>query len=391
MASLSIINKIKGSAFLYNVYYYAGTFFVNFMKVFTKPDEKLLLFVSYGGRKYDDTPKDIYEAMLKDHRFDSFHLVWAFLDPDKYEVGRGGKIKIDTIKYFRTALKARAWITNVSVTRGLRFRGIHTFSINSWHGTAIKLIGDDAINECTFNTKDNGRLADIMLAQGHHDVYVYSRAFKMPQEDVVITGFPRNDTLVTDNMPENIIKLKQEMGLPLDKRVILYAPTFRDFERENGYNCILKPPFDLEKWQKTFEKDYILIVRAHLAVSKVMGVKENSFVRNFSQYPKLNDVLLVTDILISDYSGILFDFSILGRPIYCYAYDYDKYKKMRGMYIDIRKDLESYADEDSLMKAIAEMDESKMAQRVLQFRNKYVEKFGSSAKRVADLVYDAIQ
>ena len=391
MASLSIINRIKGSRLLYNCYYYIGSFALNCIKVFVKPNSKLILFVSYGGKKYDDTPKDIFEAMRDDPRFKEYELVWAFNNPKSFNVKGCRKIRIDTFNYFITALKARVWITNVSITRGLSFRGKNTFSLNSWHGTAIKKIGVDAINDSTFRTKDNGRLADIMLAQSEHDVNVYSRAFGVPKDNVVITGFPRNDTLVCGNTIENIEQLKKDMGLPLDKKIILYAPTFREYDRESGYNVILTPPINLKRWEELFGKDYILIIRAHIAVAKLMGVEENAFIKNYSSYPELNNLLLVTDILISDYSGILFDYSILERPIICYAYDYEKYNKVRGSYIDIRKELITAETEEELIRCVFNADDEKMLNTVKLFKKKYVEKCGNSAKRALDVVYNEIK
>lgn len=390
MASISLINKIKGSSFLYNIYYYSGSFLLNVLKHFIRCDNKLFLFVSYGGKKYDDTPKDIFLSMIRDKRFKDYDIVWAFDEPNKYDINNCRKIKIDTFKYFITALKARVWITNVSVTRGLSFRGKHTFSLNSWHGTAIKKIGADAINEFTFRSKDSGKLADVMLAQSNYDVEIYSRAFKLPKENVLVTGFPRNDTLVSGNTNYNIQMLKQKMGLPLDKKVILYAPTFREYNRESGYNIVMNPPLDLKKWHDLFGQDYILIIRAHIAVAKLMGVEENDFIRNFSTYPELNNLLLVTDILISDYSGILFDFSILERPIICYAYDYQKYNKVRGLYIDIRKELITANNEMELIECVKDANNIEMKETVLRFKHKFVEKCGCSAEHVLDVIYEAI-
>lgn len=390
MASISLINRIKGSKLLYNIYFYLGTFALNCIKVFIRPNDRLILFVSYGGRKYDDTPKDIFEVMRIDPRFRNYDIVWAFNNPDNFNVFGCRKIKIDTLRYFITALKARVWITNVSITRGLSFRGKNTFSVNSWHGTAIKKIGVDAINDSTFRTKDDGRLADVMLAQNKYDVNVYSRAFGVPKENIIITGFPRNDTLVTGNTPDNIIRLKREMGLPIDKKIILYAPTFREYNRESGYNVIMRPPLDLNRWQEIFGEKYILVIRAHIAVAKLMGVEENSFIRNFSTYPELNNLLLVTDILISDYSGILFDYAILERPIICYAYDYEKYNQVRGSYMDIREELVTAENENDLIECVNNVEDSTMKLKVVSFKKKYVEKCGGSAKRALDVVYNAI-
>ena len=161
MSMSNVISKIKSSPTFYNLYFYIGSFAVNLLKLFLRPDGKLILFVSYGGRKYDDTPKDVFKAMLEDNRFSTYKLVWAFREPEKYDVSPSDKIKIDTLDYYKTALKARVWITNVGITRALSFTGIHTFSVNSWHGTAIKYIGRDAIRKNTFVGKGKSKIADI--------------------------------------------------------------------------------------------------------------------------------------------------------------------------------------------------------------------------------------
>ena len=176
------------------------------------------------------------------------------------------------------------------------------------------------------------------------------------------------------------------MGLPLDKKVILYAPTFREYDRESGYNVVMTPPLNLKKWD-----DYILVIRAHIAVAKLMGVEENEFIRNFSTYPELNNLLLVTDILISDYSGILFDYAILERPIICYAYDYEKYNRIRGSYIDIRKELITAKDENELIECVTKVDNPKMKETVLNFKHRYVAKYGKSAERALDVICNAIK
>ena len=387
MVSVSFKNKVKGTPWIYGIYYYIISFIISIIKIFVKPDEKLVLFVSYGGKKYEDSPRDIYEAMQTDQRFADYKLVWAFINPSLFDIGKGHKIRIDTFQYYRTALKARVWITNVSVTRGLKFRGINTFSLNTWHGTAIKKIGEDSFTKDSFRSKNKDRRADVFLAQSNYDQKVYSSAFRIPIESVALTGFPRNDSLVNGNNRVHIYELKTKLGIPDEKKVILYAPTYRDYQKVSGNNCYFKPAINLNNFRTLLGKDYFLIVRAHHAVSKIMDVVENDFVKDFSSYPFLNDILLISDILISDYSGILFDYSVLERPIICYTYDFDTYYRERGMYMDIRKELPYANDEDSLLNCILNIDYEEMSKKTVQFKNKYVQKYGNSSKNVLDLIY----
>lgn len=126
---------VKYSFVVYSVYYVVGTLFLRLLKFFIKPDDKLILFSSFGGRKFDDSPKTLYELMLKDKRFGDYKLIWAFTNPDEVELSEDRKIKCDTLNYYVTALKARVWITNSSIERGLSFKGKNTFYFNTWHGT----------------------------------------------------------------------------------------------------------------------------------------------------------------------------------------------------------------------------------------------------------------
>ena len=151
----------------------------------------------------------------------------------------------------------------------------------------------------------------------------------------------------------------------------------------------MTPPINLNNWKELFGNDYILIIRAHIAVAKLLGIEESDFVKNYSTYPELNNLLLVTDILISDYSGILFDYSILERPIICYAYDYDKYNIVRGSYMDIRKELITAETEEELIKCVNNAEDEYMHYKVTCFKQKYVEKCGNSARRALDVIYNA--
>ena len=391
MASISLINKVKHSSLLYSAYYYIGSFFVNALKLLLRPDNKLILFVCFGGKKYDDSPKEIYESMMNDKRFDSYRKVWAFINPEEYDVGDGEKIKIDTLKYYKIALKARVWITNVGITRTLNFRGKKTLSLNSWHGSPIKYIGRDAKKETTFVSKGKCEPIDVLLAQGDYDVERFFQAFNLPKENIAKTGLPRNDVLVVENTHERIIRLKQELGIPQDKKVILYCPTFREYELDNGFEYVMKAPLNIEKWKNILGEDYIFLLRAHSAVIKVIDIKEDGFVMDVSKYPVLTDLLLVADFLVSDYSSILFDYSILHRPMFCYVYDYDRYANERGMYFDIREWLPNADNEDDLIRLIQNTDTTKESVSTKRFQEKFVTEYGSAAKKSLDIIYDAIK
>lgn len=391
MQRKSLVNRVKSSRTIYYIYYHLGNVFVNTLKQFVKADPKLVLFVSYGGRRFDDSPKEIYEAMQADSRFCEYHLVWAFIDPEKHNIDRGKKISINSIEYVITAIKARVWVTNVSIRRGLSFNGKHTLFVNSWHGTAIKhLAADCKTASCDFKPKDKLARADIMLAQGIYDVEVFAKAFNLRKSQIHLTGLPRNDSLVTGNNQKNIENLKKQMNLPLGKKIILYAPTFRESKGIGIHSWIQEQPFNLEKWQKKMGENFVLLIRGHHIVHEMKGISESTFVRDFSSYPFLNDLMLVSDILISDYSSIIFDYSILARPIICYTYDYDQYVHDRGVYFDIRTELDYEEEEDKLIDRIMKIDYQEGCKKTLMFRKKYVQSYGDASEKALNLIYKAI-
>ena len=395
MNAISLINRVKYNKTIYNLYFHIGSFILNRLKFFVKTDERMIVFVSFGGRKYDDSPKAIYQAMLKDSRFDECRLLWAFIRPENYNLPRGGKVKIDTFAYYKALLKARVWVTNSSMTRGLRFSGRKTFLLNTWHGSAIKRMGRD-INEgnVSFGLKRRKykfkNYTDLRLAQGQYDVDIFSRAQNLPKDYFRIIGLPRNDELANTSSKLREEK-KSKLGIPNGKKVILYAPTYREYDKDERNNVVLTPALDLEKWREKLGSEYVLLFRAHYEVAKIMGVKDNGFVKNVSTYPYLNDLIIASDLLISDYSSIFFDYSIQGKPMLCYCYDYDKYAEKRGMYFDVREYLPFADNEEQLLKLIQRADDPEILEFAHRFQKKYVTAYGNASQKALNIIHDFLK
>lgn len=380
-----IVNFLKYNKVAYTAYYYIMSVAINFLKLFVKPDDKLVLFNSFAGRKYDDSPKAVFEAMKNDSRFSSYHFVWAFHQPEQFDVVGAEKIKTDGLLYFITALKARVWITNSSVERGLDFKGKNTFYLNTWHGTPIKKMGTDiAKGNQSFGSKGKNK-TDIMNTQSEFETNVFSKCFGIPKEHFLKVGLPRNDELA-NYFKNQRNELRLKLGIPLDKKVILYCPTFREYEKDENLGVVLAPPMDLEKWKTMLESQYVLLFRAHYEVSKVMDIKENEFVRNVTDYPSLNELMIASDILISDYSSVFFDFSIMDKCMLYFTYDYDKYKEKRGMYFDIRKCISGASNEEDLLTLLLELNVENEIPKTENFRKKYVNYYGNAAVQTMECV-----
>lgn len=394
MASLGFINKVKYSPWLYNTYYYLGSAAVKILRIFVKKSPFLIVFSSYGGRKYDDSPKCIYELMIKDSRFDGYRIIWAFMKPDEFIIPRGEKVKTDTLSYYVALLKARCWITNSTMERGLSFKGDKTFYFNTWHGTPIKLMGGDIKKDNkSFRSKAKKCTYDVFCAQSKYDAEIFKRSFNIPDDVIKIIGLPRNDGLNNTIKKSILISIKADLGINSDKKIILYAPTFREYKKDDNNNCIIAPPVHLEKWKDTLSEKYILLFRAHYEVLKVFNITNDDFVFDVSAYPVLNNLIAIADVLISDYSSLYFDFAITGKPMLCFAYDYDEYVAKRGLYFDIRKALDCMGmdTEDSIIEELISIDVEKRKAISRAFRDKYVSSFGNATKQSIDLIFKGIR
>lgn len=390
-----IVNLLKYNKCVYTVYFYLMSFLINFLKLFIKPDDKLILFNSFAGRKYDDSPKAIFEAMKNDERFKGFHFVWAFHQPEKFEVDGADVIKTDGFKYFKTALSARVWITNSSVERGLSFKGKHTLYVNTWHGTPIKLMGTDISDDNqSFKGKPSKRKTkdspiDMMNSQSRYETEIFSRVFNIPRERFIEVGLPRNDELANYTDIKRI-ELRKKLQIPIDAKVILYCPTFREYDKDKTLGVVQAPPVDFDKWRSVLGDNYVVLFRAHYEVSKVMDISDNEFIRDVTNYASLNELMIISDMLISDYSSIFFDYSIMDKPMFHFTYDYDKYEANRGMYFDIRECLSGADNEDELLEIISNISVVDKIDKTRAFRLKYVNFYGSAAKKTVNIIAERL-
>ncbi len=374
---------LKRFRFLYKLYYYVMSLFVNILKLFVKCDSKLILFVSYGGRRCTDSPKAIYDQMLKDERFHDYKLVWGVINPADFP-NITNKVKLDTFSYYITCLKAKCWITNVSIERGLGFKGKKTFYLYTGHGSPIKKCGPDENNKNHYQAAAKS-LFDACLAQSEFEKEVRSRVLYIPIEKVYITGAPTNDILA--NYSEEYRKnLRASMGIKEGKKALLYAPTFREYRH---YGTFDTPVVDFEKWHNVLGDNYVILYRAH-PIAMTESTVSNDWFIDMTKYPDIEPLMIASDILVSDYSGLIPDYSIMHKPIYLWTYDYDQYQEARGLYFDIRKLLPSTGEEGELLDLIKSGFKIEQQNLVEQFQQKYATVYGAATKTVVDLLFESI-
>lgn len=342
---------------------------------FQKIDDHVVLFVSFMGKSFNDSPKVLFDYMQKNEQYKKYRCVWAFEHPEKYSELE--TVKIDTPAYFKMALKAKYWITNTNIERGLKFKKKDQVYLNTWHGIALKYIG----NDCPGRKDYNFDTVDYLTISGEYDEKVFKTAFNAKESSYLRCGMPRNEEL-WNATEENKIELRKKLNIPEDKKVILYAPTWRE-SVDGGKSYSIKPPIHFDKWEEALGEEYIVLFRAHHLTTRVLGVEYNDFVRDASSYPFVNDLMIASDILITDYSAIAFDYSILCRPIFCYAYDYDGYLSERGTYfnIDERYPNKSCRTEEELLKRIQNILYEDECRNTKDFRNEFIQ-YGLNATKI---------
>ena len=386
---------VKYSPLIYSLYYYVVSAFLRLAGLFIKTDPNMILFNSFGGRKFDDSPRAIFEEMLRDERFRHYSFVWALDRPCDFDLPERARVVKDySISFFLCALRARVWITNSSMEHGLCFKKRNTIYFNTWHGSAIKYLGDDVRKEGKSFKEKGSSKEDAFFTQGEYDEYVFERAFHMDKTLFKRFGLPRNDELV--NYSETrVSQIKKDLGIDQEKKILLYAPTFREYCRDNGNQIIQDVKIDLTRWEKEMGDACVLLIRAHYEVAKTLNISANQSVLDVSSYPHLNDLLIISDALISDYSSIFFDYSILHRPMLCYAYDYDEYLKNRGTYFDIKEKLpcDVIENEDGLFTEIERMFQNyeKMCEKTARFQGEFITEYGAASKKTCDYLAEILE
>lgn len=366
---------LKHSKFAYKTYVVLGSAFFRVLGSFIKTDENAILFSGHS-RKYNDSPKKIYEKMILDPKYQNLTYYWALDDVNTNSIPGTCKIvKCDTWSYFITALKCKYWVTCVNIERGLHFKKNNNTYLNTWHGVPIKSISGDE------SRKNNFGHIDYFCCSGEFEEVIYDKALSVKKNQLIYSGLPRNDELYyVDSTQISFIKSKLE--IPENKKIILYAPTWRD-SIDGGKTYAVKPPITFSKWKRELGRDYLLLLRTHPYTNSLLGVEFDDFVRDVSNYPNINELLIISDILISDYSATIFDYSILERPIVCFAYDYDEYKNMRGFELDPKEALKNNIvfNEDDLISKIQSMNYQEECNLTKKFKNKYIQ-FGGHATEI---------
>lgn len=377
-----IVHILKNNSYAQFLYIHIMSFVFRLVGLFIATDDKLVLMNGHGY-KYNDSPRAIYEKMKSLGMLKTYKIVWALNNPENYPDLNVRKVKMDTWEYFLIALKAKYWISCVNIERGLHFKKKETIYLNTWHGAFINLCGNAVENRDDFHWN----YINYFCACSDFEVPFIERDFGVRRESIIKTGYPRNDELY-QSTEEKRKMYRRKFGIPNDKKVIVYAPTWRETS-DGGATYKLIPPIDWELWKRELGDQYVILLRTHPYTTKLMNVVFDEFVRDYSSYPEINHLLIVSDLLISDYSSTILDYAILEKPIICFGYDYSSYNKKRGFYYDLDTTIPGGVVENQydVIKRIQTMDYDFEKRVVSQFKKKHMEYGGNATIQCINMVF----
>ena len=369
-----------------------------------KVDPKLVIFIAFHGRGYSDNPRAIYEAMRQDPRFEGYRFIWFIKNHKQKQITiPGAEVKeYSSFSYFYYMSKAKYWIINCKMPTYIAKKEEQVY-LQTWHGTPLKRLAHDieAAEDMTFyrsavSFAQMTQSYDIDVARYNYMISpnpfcteVFQSAFRIQRERLIETGYPRND-FICNTTKEEMERLKEKYQLPKDKKIVLYAPTWRDNSYvASGYTFELKA--DFHKWKEILGEEYIVVFKPHYLIINTYE-KDSSlqgFLYSIPAEADIRELYVISDMLITDYSSVFFDYAILKRPIYFYMYDIEEYANdLRGFYLDIHKDLpgDIYTNEDELLAAVKQDAYDETAYQAFYERFCSCED-GNAAKRVIDIVF----
>ena len=320
-----------------------------------KIDEKTIMFCVFNGKSYTCSPKAIYEYMIKSEEYKEYKFIWAFKSVEKYnflEKNRNTKVvKMNSKEYKKYLAKAKYWIFNYKIPDYLYPKKEQVF-VQCWHGTPLKRLGCDLEHfDNVLNTME-GMKKRYKIEASKFSYFISPSKFasekfisawnlkEIGKENIIIEeGYPRNDFLY-NYTEQDVDKIKKELGIEKETRkIILYAPTYRSDQHETGVGYTYKEEVDFSRLQEEIGDKYIILFRPHYFIANSFDFeKYNGFVYNVSEIDDINELYIILDMLITDYSSVFFDYANLKRPMIFYMYDLEHYKdESNGFYIDLKE------------------------------------------------------
>lgn len=369
-------------------------------KVFSKMKmlENTIIFESFFGKSYSDSPKYIFEYLNENYP-GKYRYMWVNAGKKLKLPYKAGQMKRFGFKYFFYMARCKYHVFNGRQPQYFIKRKGNVF-LETWHGTPLKKLVFDMEDVTTASPlyKEQfyiqTRSWDFLVAPNQFSEDIFRHAF-MYDGKMLETGYPRNDILYRPDKERLAAEIKEELNIPGDKKVILYAPTWRDdeFYGHAQYKFSLK--LELDKMKKELGDEYVVILRTHYFIADFLDLSGyDGFAYNLSRYDDIARLYLISDILITDYSSVFFDYANLKRPMLFYTYDLDKYRSvLRGFYMDVEEELPGpmLFDTEEVIASVKNIEEvqSRYKDKFDKFYNKYCAwEDGHATEKVVNAVFN---
>lgn len=394
------VNILKSSNLIRKVYviirFLLDNFLSRLLSFVTKIKSNKIVICSYHGKGYGDNPKYIVEELIKSN--EDLEIYWLSKNYKLDCIGVSEKIKFKKYNYFSLLyhlVTSKVWIDNCRKEMFF-YKSKKQLYIQTWHGNiTFKNCENAALNSLSYNyvkmAKRDSKITDYFISSSKFTNQLYKEDFWY-DGDILMYGSPRNDILINLDL-EKISQLKKKLKIPCNKKILLYAPTFRKNKSLSPYNIDLKKL--LKSLKKKFNENFIILVRLHPNISE----KSKNFINytanivNVSNYPDMQELLLISDIMITDYSSSIFDFAISRKPAFIYASDIDDYKKDRNFKIDIcDSPFDISRNNDELFKCIENFDLNKYTKNVNSFFYSLgLNETGKASFNISNIIVDFIK
>ncbi|WP_228313078.1 bifunctional glycosyltransferase/CDP-glycerol:glycerophosphate glycerophosphotransferase [Streptomyces fungicidicus] len=357
-----------------------------------RPVRDAVLFDAFKGTQYSDSPRALHEELVR--RRTGLEHLWVVRDDQVQVPPTATPVRMWSPEWYEALATSRYVVANNHLPDWFKKRDGQVV-VQTWHGTPLKKIGHDiesihfADQRYLERVEKEVQNWDMLVSPNSFSTPILKRAFGFPGE-MVESGYPRNDILRRPDTGAREQEIRRSIGLPEGKRVVLYAPTWRDdqFYAPGKYKLDFR--IDLAAARAQLGPDHVLMVRRHPNVVDPVPGAGDGFVFDVSDYPDMADLSLITDVMITDYSSLMFDYVNTGRPILFFTYDLDHYRDtLRGFYFDFEGSAPGpllYTSEE-LVAAIRDIDaiQDLYAERYRWFQREFCDlDDGYAAARLAD-------